>query len=221
VYKMLSYPIALDNPTIPGNPETKFEKLITIEEGNLFNTSYISFCTHNDSHIDAPGHFNKDGITVDKISPEEFFFHNVQVVDVSDRPGLEITLKDLGNVSDNTDLILIYSGQSKNWKTPAYTDKSLQPWLADEAAEVLLQRKNLRAVGIDFFCIDKLENIEQKQAPVHQMFCGINSLNKTILIYENLKVEPALNEKVIKVYAFPLQLAGIDGSPVTVVAEVK
>ena len=221
MYKLLNYPIDLENPTIPGNPATKFERVVSMEEGAIYNTSYISLCTHNDSHVDAPGHFNKDGATVDMIPPEEFFFKNVVVIDASKRSNLEITIDDLSDLKEEAEFLLLHSGHSKHWKTPKYIEKSLQPWLSEDAANYLLHHEYIRAIGLDFMCIDKLDHIEQGLAPVHQMFCGINTQNKVILIYENLNLKPVINDQVAMIYAFPLQLVNIDGSPVTVVAEVK
>jgi len=109
----------LDNPTIPGNPgTTKFERIVTMEDGAIYNTSYISICTHNDSHVDSPGHFSKDVITVDTIPSEGFFFSNVVVIDATSRAGLEITVNDLANLKDDAELLLIHSTTHDTGKHP-------------------------------------------------------------------------------------------------------
>lgn len=222
--ELLSFPIKLDNPSYPGNPVTKFEEVLSMKKGDLNNTSLLSLYTHNDTHMDAPFHFNKNGLSVDKISPERFIFNNVSILDASPRLGKEINKKDIqAYVNKNTDLILIYSGISQYWESnkEKFIHIDNQPWISVDAAEYLVYETNVSGVGVDFMCVDNMRDlIGKSQAPIHALFCGLNSVSKTILIYENVNVHPVINQKVQKVYAIPLMLSGLDGSPLTIVAEL-
>ena len=56
----------------PGDPHPTAEKVVSIDNGDVYNLSTLSMCVHNGTHIDAPYHFLNDGNTVDQI-PLEYF----------------------------------------------------------------------------------------------------------------------------------------------------
>ena len=41
----------------PGDPEPELYRIQTMEDGELYNLSAFSMCTHNGTHVDAPSHF--------------------------------------------------------------------------------------------------------------------------------------------------------------------
>ena len=54
----------------PGDPEPEYYRLESIEDGELYNLSAFSMCTHNGTHIDAPNHFLESGKTIEEIGLE-------------------------------------------------------------------------------------------------------------------------------------------------------
>lgn len=48
----------------PGDPEPKLQILASMDEGDPYNLTSLSMCSHNGTHVDAPRHFIKDGVTV-------------------------------------------------------------------------------------------------------------------------------------------------------------
>ena len=73
----------------PGDPHPTSEKVVSIDNGDVYNMSTLSMCVHNGTHIDAPYHFLNDGNTVEQI-PLEYF---VGTCYVTHRDG-ELTSKD-------------------------------------------------------------------------------------------------------------------------------
>ena len=222
--EILSFPIKTDNPVYPGNPNTGFEEVLSMKKGDFNNTTLLSLYTHNDTHMDAPWHFNKDGVSVDKINPDNFIYKNVSVIDVSPRLGKEINAEDIKkHVQQDTDLVLIYTGISDYWDSAKdkFIDIDNQPWISLDAADYLINETKVSGVGVDFMCVDNIRDlVDESKAPIHALFCGLNNASKTIIIYENVKVKPVVNRKVLKVYAIPLMLSGLDGSPLTIMAEL-
>lgn len=51
----------------PGDPAPKKEMLSEMAKGDVCNVTALSMCAHNGTHIDAPSHFIKDGMTIDQI----------------------------------------------------------------------------------------------------------------------------------------------------------
>ena len=56
----------------PGDPAPRGQRLMNMDEGELYNLSAFSMGAHNGTHVDAPAHFIKDGNTVEKLSLESF-----------------------------------------------------------------------------------------------------------------------------------------------------
>ena len=55
-----------------GDPTPRIDSIQSMEKGDLYNLSSLSMCLHNGTHIDAPGHFIKDGKTVEEIPLSAF-----------------------------------------------------------------------------------------------------------------------------------------------------
>ncbi|MDO5295187.1 MAG: cyclase family protein [bacterium] len=56
----------------PGDPAPQKQKLSDISQGDAYNLSAFSMCSHNGTHIDAPSHFLPQGATIDQLSPDIF-----------------------------------------------------------------------------------------------------------------------------------------------------
>ena len=54
-------------PVYPGDPAPKLQPLTRISLGDYSNTSAISACLHNGTHMDAPRHFFPEGDPIDKV----------------------------------------------------------------------------------------------------------------------------------------------------------
>lgn len=54
-------------PNFPGDPAPALTRVMAIEEGKQYNLSVLSLCVHNGTHIDAPAHFIKNGVTAESV----------------------------------------------------------------------------------------------------------------------------------------------------------
>ncbi|MDD5621873.1 MAG: cyclase family protein [Actinomycetota bacterium] len=222
MYKLLSYYVKTNNPKYPGHPGNEFESVLKIEKGNICNSTRIKLFTHNDTHIDSPYHYNTNGIKVHEISPDNFFYNKVAVANLEGKIGKEITISDVGKISDDADMLMIHTGISRYWinSPEEYVAKENQPWISRELTDYLIRESNIKGISVDFMSVDNIDDIENKDPFVHRVFLGMNDLSKIIFIYENVNIKTILNESVKKIYAFPLLLYGLDGAPVTMVAEI-
>ncbi len=55
----------------PGDPTPGFEKIKSMEKGDVCNLTRFWMCAHNGTHVDAPAHFVRDGRTVDEMNLED------------------------------------------------------------------------------------------------------------------------------------------------------
>ncbi len=51
----------------PGDPAPKYTRVRSMENGEMCNLTEFSMCAHNGTHMDAPFHFIRDGITIEQI----------------------------------------------------------------------------------------------------------------------------------------------------------
>lgn len=51
----------------PGDPSPHYERLMSLEKGDVCNLTSLSLCAHNGTHVDAPYHFLQDGKTIDQV----------------------------------------------------------------------------------------------------------------------------------------------------------
>ena len=51
----------------PGDPNPQYNIIKSIKEGDSYNLSSFSMCSHNGTHVDAPSHFIERGKNIDEI----------------------------------------------------------------------------------------------------------------------------------------------------------
>jgi len=229
MYKILSYPLTgADEPIFPGNPRTEFVPDARIEKGSPCNTTILRLFTHNGTHVDAPYHFNPNGRTIDTFGPEELIFSSIALVNCSEKKeGGKISPEDFSNLgvdAQSLEVFLIYSGASElRFASPhAYVQKS--PSLSVEAASLLVTAfPRLRAIVVDFLSVESLDDANKGMFPVHGILSGAESPvhPEGILIVEDANLKPVLGDRIRKLFIVPLYLKGLDGSPVTLLAEVE
>ena len=198
-------------PVYPGDPSPSFESYSTLQKDGV-NLTKITMGSHTGTHVDAPRHFIRDGIGIDRI-PLNKLIGEAYVADLSKKPiGGGITSKDLRRELEteiaSDDIVAIYTGCSEHWG-----DKSINrdyTYLTEDAADYLVSKK-VRAVGIDFLSVEKFKATEHL---VHKTLLG-----NGIFIVESLS--NALNQFVgqrILMICMPIKLRDGDGAPSRVVA---
>ena len=60
----------LSSATYPGDPVPQLTVLSSMDQGDIYNLTSFSACSHNGTHVDAPRHFIKDGKTVREMDLE-------------------------------------------------------------------------------------------------------------------------------------------------------
>jgi arylformamidase len=198
-------------PIYPGDPSPSFENYSTLEKDGV-NLTEIIMGSHTGTHLDAPRHFIRDGIGIDRIPPEKLI-GEAYVADLSTKPiGSGITSKDLRRKLEEKivedDIVVVYTGCSEHWG-----DKSIDreyTYLTGEAADYLVS-KRVRAVGIDYLSVEKFEAPEPV---VHKTLLGSG-----VFIIESLNsaVRQFVGKRILMI-CMPIKLQDGDGAPSRVVA---
>lgn len=185
----------LETLVYPGDCVPSYQQRDT---GNYL-ISDLHFSSHSGTHVDAPAHYLKKGLTIDAV-PLENLIGKCRVIDVS-AAGAVITQDYLeGKTGDVPRLLLKtrFSGTSR-----FVTD---YPCL-DIGSARILSRTGVKCVGIDSPSIESF----QCDGQVHREILGHGC---SIIEYLDLA---AIGEGDYFMAALPLRLEGLDGSPARVV----
>lgn len=171
----------------PDDPHPEAVPLRRMSEGEVYNLTAFSMCTHNGTHVDAPFHFIRDGKTIEQL-PLEAFVGPCYLV----RRHGELTATDAHSILEEARIAgaaekILIAGDAV---------------VTTEAAEVFAAAK-IDLIGVESPSVGPVE------AP---MAVHLVLLRAGVVLLEGL----VLNEVAEGRYflnAAPLNIAGSDGSP--------
>lgn len=182
----------------PGDPPCLIEVVSSLETGVDCRLCHIHMSNHAGTHIDYPAHFIAEAKTSDHF-PLQYLMGSCIVVEIPEGPKF-ITLDHLPLDIKKGDMVFFKTANSKLTKySPEYVTLSI------ESAQALKDRQ-VKIVGIDYLSVDTADSTE---FPIHHILLGAD-----ILIVENLKLKEIPPGRY-QARIYPLQIAGIDGAPVT------
>lgn len=199
--------------------------------GGYFYSAYsIALPEHGGTHLDAPIHFSREGISAEKIPLKQLitpvFVIDVQAQAKADRD-FRLSLADVkafeakhGVISQGAS-VLLRTGWSEHWPdTKAYmgddtwgdASKLSFPSFGAEATSYLVKTRKIALIGIDTASIDYGKSTEFK---VHRIVGAAN-----IPALENLTNLAPLPATGAILIALPTKIEGGSGGPARVVALV-
>ena len=215
----LTYPLNEKNAYWPVGQYTpfKYEVIANIKKDMVFSGRY-STPEHLGTHIDAPNHFELNQPSVDQI-PFEQLVGPAVVINVTDQveknPDYTLSLSDVllwekanGQIPDGS-IVLLNTGWGKRWHNfEDYKNKDSNgrmhfPGYSKEAASFLVEKRNIKGIGIDTLSGD-CGNCSDFQ--VHHV---INRAGKFIL--ENVANIDKLPPKGTTLILAPIKIEGGSG----------
>ncbi len=199
--------------------------------GGWFYSSYAYAAPeHGGTHLDAPIHFAKDGLTADRIPVEQFIGPAV-VIDVSAKaakdPDYRLTRADVlawerqnGTVPRGA-MVVLRTGWSMRWPgakaylgddKPGDASNLHFPSYGVEAARYLVDERKVSALGADVASIDYGAS---KDFIVHQV-----AARASVLGLENLANLGVLPAKGATIIALPMKIENGSGGPLRAIALV-
>jgi kynurenine formamidase len=197
-------------------------------QGYWYAANDFSTAEHGGTHLDAPIHFDENGWTTDQV-PLDRLVGPAIVVDIRGRalrdPDAELTVADLeawerdhGRIPAGA-IVLLYSGWGARWPdAERYLGSSVRGAAADlhfpgfsaAAAELLVGRRDIDAVGTDTASIDPGRS---RDFAAHRVFAGAN-----VPVLENVANVDRLPPTGAVLVALPMKIGGGTGGPVRVMA---
>jgi arylformamidase len=209
----LSQPLENGQPAFPSDPELRITPHAHIPSHGCA-VSRISFSSHQGTHLDAPAHVIKGGKPVDAI-PLERFHGPAELVDLAPGgaldPSMPITIgmlrKHAGAFRPGA-RILYRTGWDRRAGMGGYFEGF--PSLTPETARWIVSR------GVVLLGMDTPSPAENWKE-THQVLLGEGA---EVVVVEGLVNLHLLPQRFTFV-GFPLNLIGLDGSPVRAVAVVE
>ncbi len=227
----LTHPYNRETVYWPTSP-SKFtmEKLAygTTEGGYFYSAYSIATPEHGGTHLDAPRHFAEKGRTADEIPLDQLIGPAV-VINIAAKTRTDrdycLTTEDVlafekghGQIPAGT-IVLLRTDWSRHWPnakaylgddTPGDASKLSFPSYGEAAARLLVEDRNVAALGIDTASIDYGRSTD---FAVHRIAAARN-----VPGLENLTNLDRLPPRGATVIALPMKIEGGSGGPVRVVA---
>lgn len=207
----LTHPIEFGMPVWPGDRGPRFEDALDLERDGCATQS-VWFQNHLGTHLDAPSHFIRGGMTVDQI-PMDALVGKAAVLDLSGKKrGDRIDRDDLFPFRDRFrpgGRILLRTDWDAHFTPDAFYSDF--PCLTVEAAGYIASCR-IGLLGMDTPSPSPIDDPGQK---IHKMLLGAG-----VLLLEGLKNLNLIDREACKLIALPLPLKGFSGSPCRAVAVV-
>lgn len=229
----LTHPLNAQTLYWPTSPTTfRLDTLFFgVTPGGFFYSAY-SFASpeHGGTHLDAPIHFSRSGLTADRIPLEQLIAPAI-VIDVTAKASRDadyrLSVEDVreferqhGRIPPGS-IVLLRTGWSRRWPdrkayfgddTPGDASRLHFPSFGVGAARLLVQERRVGALGADVASIDYGPSTD---FAVHQLAAAAN-----VAGLENLTSLHELPATGAIVIALPMKIEGGSGGPVRVVALV-
>lgn len=204
------------------------------DKGYYYTANNFSTAEHGGTHIDAPIHFAKKGLTVDEIPLEKLIGPAIKIdvsLKVLDNADYLISIEDIlewekkeNTKIPNNSIVLLQTGFSKYYPnkvkylgTDERGEHAVQklhfPGLSAEAAQWLVDNRQINSIGIDTPSIDYGQSEYFKSHVI--------LLSKNIPAFENLTNLEQLPNIGFEVIALPMKIQGGSGAPLRIVAFVN
>lgn len=211
----LSHTLELGIPAWPTQARYGSVVYESYDYGDPALHSAITFSEHTGTHIDAPRHFFKDGVSVDLLPVGTVFGRAVLIEAQHIAPKEAYGIDDFSSFEETNgaiqkgDIVFFHFGWDAKWAVQPNCSSYLKDWpgVSREVAEQLLSR-GVSAVGCDALSLDPYG------APNH---CHHVLLGNNVPIIENLA-----NLEQLPVFSFviglPNKFKDGSGSPLRIIA---
>lgn len=174
----------INTPVYDGDPETRAERIKSIENGDGYNLTEISMSVHSGTHIDAPLHFYDEGSSIDNIRLNTFF-GKCTVISVN---GI-LTGEDMERLLPYCKRRVLFHGEGKTF--------------ISHSAAIVLAESRVVLVGTDAQSI--APSFDEERTHRELARAGI-------VILENLNLS-AIDDGEYDLCAFPIKLGGLEAAP--------
>lgn len=195
----VTVPLSTGMVHYPGDAVIQIVREQDISRGDVVNVSRLALSAHSGTHVDAPLHFCEKGMAIDQI-PIEAVTGKALVIEIRDDESIKPSEIEACGISQG-EIILFKTRNSRLWNDSSFNKDHV--YLSTEAA-LLLVKKKVRTVGIDYLSIGGFERNEEE--------AHIVLLDASIWIIEGLDFSAA-SAGFYEFMCLPLRIAGCEAAP--------
>ncbi|WP_273383817.1 cyclase family protein [Actinobacillus porcinus] len=228
MFMYLSHPLDPKGVAWPGEPVIEVTRCTDVCEEIPFSSFMSKLPNHFGTHMDAPRHFVRDGLSINELPIEYFCHKDVALLEIPKGEAEGITKEDLEPYKDilqKVSFAFLRTGfEIYRTKMPEiYQNEG--PYIAVSAGQYLSDNfPNLKGIGIDFLSIGSPSSrVPETENPknCHQAILGFHTGRFTAVIEDMHLAELPKNVKIKQFFNAPLRIIGLDSSQVTCIAEVE
>jgi len=184
----------------PDNPPVEIERVMSIERGDAANVSKLSFGAHTGTHMDAPLHFLRDGISIDQM-PLSATMGRARVIEISDPESVKPAELEPYGIQLGERVLFKTRNSQHCWHTDTFVKDFV--YISREAA-VYLAKLQVQTVGVDYLSVG---GFFKDGAETHHALLGAG-----IWIIEGLNLSQVQTGDY-DLLCLPLKLRGSEGAP--------
>lgn len=188
----------------PGDPPVSIERIADMEKGDVCNVTKLAMTAHCGTHMDAPRHFVRDGVSLEAM-PLELAYGRARVIEIEDPVSVKPQELRRHRLRSGERILLKTANSTRRWTSnPAFLEDYI--YLAKESAPYLAER-DVKMIGIDYLSIARMG---QEGDETHRLL-----LQAGIWIIEGLDLH-ATAQGSYQMVCLPLRIQGADGAPARV-----
>lgn len=184
----------------PGDPPFRRRELSSLERGDVAAVSSLSLSSHTGTHLDAPAHFIRGGLTVDQ-APPDVLVGPGRVLDLAGRPAVDEADLEACHPRPG-ERLLLRTDNSARRASPSAGEAAV-PVALTPAAAALLARRGVALVGVDGLSVGR----EADGVETHVVLLGAG-----IWVLEGLDLAD-VPPGPVDLVALPLRIVAGDGAP--------
>ena len=184
----------------PSDPPVRIVRAHDMERGDTTNLSTISISLHTGTHMDAPLHFIRQGIGIDKL-PLNTTVGRARVIEIQDTESIKIEELLQHQIIRGERILFKTRNSSRVWQADNFIEDFV--YISKDAARFLVERK-VKVVGIDYLSVGgfKYDSVETHQTLLEGGVWIIEGLNLSF-------VSPGKYDLI----CLPLKVEQGDGAP--------
>lgn len=202
-WKDISVSISPNLVVWPGDPPVRIEMVNDMHLGHEANLSRLDISAHTGTHMDAPRHFVKEGLSLDKM-PLKVGIGTARVIGIEDRHSIKVDELRQHDILKDERILFKTKNSETDWTEKPFMYDFVH--LETDAAKYLAEKRILLC-GIDYLSVS---GINKNETQVHRAL-----LETGIWVIEGLflkDVEPGCYEMV----CLPVKIENSDGAPARV-----
>jgi len=184
----------------PGDAPPSMDRLADMDKGDVCNARMMHMSAHTGTHMDAPLHFLRDGMSIDQM-PAEATIGPARVIQIRDLNVIGRDELEKCDIRAGERLLFKTANSTRCWKCRHFLKEFVH--VNAEAARYLVERR-VSTIGVDYLSVGAYagDGVE-----THQIL-----LSAGVWIIEGLDLS-AVAPGEYEMVCLPLKIAGGDGAP--------